>query len=161
LRRLTSLICCLLVLALGVAAAPSASFASGQADRKRPVPVAPVAPGDRVVALAQSLLGVPYRSGGASPQTGFDCSGLVQYVYGQLGMALPHYSGALWRLGQSVDADLLAPGDVVFFDQARHVGIYIGGGLFIHAPHTGARVRVDVVTASWYGATFDGARRLL
>ena len=159
-RPLLSLTCCLFVLALGVASAPSASFAAAHSDRKRPAPAPQAAPGERVAALARSLVGVPYRSGGASPQAGFDCSGLVQYVYAKLGVALPHYSGALWRIGRPVETEMLTSGDLVFFDQAGHVGIYIGDGLFVHAPHAGARVRVDAVSWSWYGSTFDGARRV-
>jgi cell wall-associated NlpC family hydrolase len=160
LRAPLTLTCCFFVLALGVAIAPSASFASTQGDRKRPLPV-PAAPGERVAELARSLLGVPYRANGSSPQTGFDCSGFVQYVFGELGVALPHYSGAQWRIGRPVDSEMLIPGDLVFFDQLGHVGIYVGSGRFAHAPHTGARVRLDGVSWSWYGSTFDGARRVI
>jgi cell wall-associated NlpC family hydrolase len=145
---------------LGFAVTPSTALAAAGAERKRPAPAAASTPGARAAVLARSLLGVPYQNGGSSPQTGFDCSGLVQYVYAELGLDLPHSSWALWRLGRSVDAVLLAPGDIVFFAGASHVGIYIGSGLFVHAPHTGALVRVDAVSASWYGSTFDGARRL-
>ena len=117
--------------------------------------------GARAAEVARTLLGVPYRSGGTSPQTGFDCSGFVQYVYAAVGVTLPHYSGSQWNLGRPVDTDRLIPGDLVFFDQASHVGIYIGDGFFVHAPHTGTRVRVDAVSSSWYGATYDGARRVV
>ena len=117
--------------------------------------------GARAAEVARTLLGIPYRSGGTSPQTGFDCSGFVQYVYAEVGVTLPHYSGSQWNLGRPVDTDRLIPGDLVFFDQASHVGIYIGDGFFVHAPHTGTRVRVDVISSSWYGATFDGARRVV
>jgi cell wall-associated NlpC family hydrolase len=161
LRPPLSLTCCFVVLALGVAAAPSTSLAAGQSDRKRPVPAAPAAPGDRVVAIARSLLGVPYRTNGTSPETGFDCSGFVQYVYAELGVALPHYTGAQWRLGRPVETDKLVSGDLVFFDQMQHVGIYVGDGLFVHSPHSGARVRLDAISWSWYGSTYDGARRVI
>lgn len=144
------------VLALGVANAPATSVASDLAEPKRFTPAASkVAPGTREADLARSQLGVPYRSNGASPQTGFDCSGLVQYVYAELGVALPHSSGARWRLGRAVGSTSLVPGDLIFFDGQQHVGIYVG-----NAPHTGARVRVDPIS-SWYGATLDGARRIV
>jgi cell wall-associated NlpC family hydrolase len=156
LRTLLSLTCCLLAISVAAATAPSPSSAATGSDRKRQAPV-----GARAAEVARTLLGIPYRSGGTSPQTGFDCSGFVQYVYAEVGVTLPHYSGSQWNLGRPVDTDRLIPGDLVFFDQASHVGIYIGDGFFVHAPHTGARVRVDAVSSSWYGATFDGARRLV
>ena len=91
--------------------------------------------------FARHLLGVPYRYGGARPATGFDCSGFVRYVYGHFGVSLPHSSFAdFWR-GRRVGRWQLKPGDLVFFDGAGHVGIYVGHGRFIHAPHTGTVVR--------------------
>ena len=155
LRTLLSLTCCLFVVALGVATMPSPSSAAAGSDRKRQAPV-----GARAAEVARKLLGIPYRSGGTSPQTGFDCSGFVQYVYAEVGVTLPHYSGSQWSSGRPVDIQTLIPGDLVFFDQVNHVGIYIGEGLFVHAPHSGARVRIDVISSSWYGATYDGARRV-
>jgi cell wall-associated NlpC family hydrolase len=110
-------------------------------------------------AIAARYLGVPYRWGGASP-AGFDCSGLVLYVYAQLGIALPHFTVAQYALGVAVPRDELQPGDLVFFDGLGHVGIYIGGGQFIHAPHTGDVVRVSSLSDSWYAATYVGARRI-
>ena len=104
-------------------------------------------------------LGVPYVWGGASP-AGFDCSGLVMYVYAQLGISLPHYTGAQWAAGMPVSRSQLAAGDLVFFDGLGHVGIYIGGGQFIHAPHTGDVVKVSSLSESWYASNYDGARRI-
>ena len=101
---------------------------------------------------------MPYRWGGATP-AGFDCSGLVVWVYGQLGIALPHFTGALYQLGVPVPRDQLAPGDLVFFDALDHVGIYIGAGQFIHAPHTGDVVRVSTMSSGSYAASYVGARR--
>jgi cell wall-associated NlpC family hydrolase len=113
-----------------------------------------------VVGIAMQYLGVPYVWGGASP-SGFDCSGLVMYVYAQMGVSLPHYTGAQWQMGVPVAYNDLQPGDLVFFDGLGHVGIYIGGGEFIHAPHTGDVVRIDSLSEAWYAATYDGARRII
>ena len=112
-----------------------------------------------VVGIAMQYLGTPYVYGGASPG-GFDCSGLVAYVYSQVGVALPHYSGAQYGVGTPVPRDQLEPGDLVFFDGLGHVGIYIGGGQFVHAPHTGDVVKISSLGESWYASTYDGARRI-
>jgi hypothetical protein len=115
--------------------------------------------GKRVVGFARHLIGVRYVYGGSSPRSGFDCSGLVRYVYGHFGITLPHSSFAQFGLGRRVSRSSLRPGDLVFFDGLGHVGMYIGKGRFIHAPHSGTRVRIETL-AGWYGARFDGARRL-
>jgi peptidoglycan DL-endopeptidase CwlO len=104
--------------------------------------------------IALRYLGVPYVWGGSSP-SGFDCSGLVMYVYAQLGISLPHYTVAQWNATVPVSSP--APGDLVFFNGLGHVGIYIGGGQFVNAPHTGSVVRID--TMSNFGG-YDGARRV-
>ncbi|MDX6488632.1 MAG: peptidoglycan DL-endopeptidase CwlO, partial [Gaiellaceae bacterium] len=109
--------------------------------------------------IAMRYLGVAYVWGGASP-SGFDCSGLVMYVFAQLGISLPHYAAAQYGFGTPVPADQLQPGDLVFFDGLGHVGIYIGGGQMIHAPHTGDVVKVSSLTG-WYASTYVGARRIL
>jgi cell wall-associated NlpC family hydrolase len=124
-----------------------------------PVPLVPAGGHPEAAAIAARYLGVPYRWGGASP-AGFDCSGLVAYVYAQLGITLPHYTVAQYALGVAVARDQLQPGDLVFFDGLGHVGIYIGGGQFIHAPHTGDVVRVSSLSESWYASTYVGARRI-
>ena len=113
-----------------------------------------------VVSIAMQYLGVPYVWGGESP-SGFDCSGFVAYVYAQMGVSLPHYTGAQWAVGAPVSSGDLEPGDLVFFDGLGHVGLYIGGGEFIHSPHTGDVVRIDSLSESWYAATYDGARRIV
>jgi len=104
--------------------------------------------------IALRYLGVPYVYGGASP-SGFDCSGLVMYVYAQLGISLPHYTVAQWNATEPISSP--APGDLVFFNGLGHVGIYIGGGRFVDAPHTGSVVRIDSI-ANFGG--YDGARRV-
>src|SRR5204863_3512232 len=140
--------------ALSSTVAPVASSGSGSVS----VGPAPPATHSSVVAIAERYLGVPYVWGGASP-AGFDCSGLVMYVYAQIGIALPHYTVAQYRLGVPVTRAELQPGDLVFFDGLGHVGIYIGANQFIHAPHTGDVVRVSAITG-WYARTYVGARRI-
>jgi cell wall-associated NlpC family hydrolase len=120
--------------------------------------VAPPSQYTGVVGIAMRYLGTPYVWGGSSP-AGFDCSGFVAYVYGQVGVSLPHYTGAQWNMGVPVSRSDLQPGDLVFFDGLGHVGIYIGGNSFIHAPHTGDVVRISSISG-WYADTYVGARRI-
>ena len=115
--------------------------------------------GRHVVRYARHLIGVPYRYGGTSPRSGFDCSGFVRYVYSHFGVSLPHSSFADLVRGRRVGRWQLHPGDLVFFDGAGHVGIYVGHQRFIHAPHTGTVVTISSMTG-WYGARYDGARRI-
>ena len=112
---------------------------------------------ERAVRLARTQLGVPYVYGGASPG-GFDCSGLVMWVYGRLGIALPHNAAALYSVGTRVSLAHLKPGDLVFFHGLGHVGIYIGHGLMIHAPQTGERVEIEALGAR--SGSVEGARRV-
>jgi peptidoglycan DL-endopeptidase CwlO len=124
-----------------------------------PPPPAPSAPGHPEAAtIALRYLGVPYVFGGASP-SGFDCSGLVMYVYAQLGISLPHYAAAQYGFGVPVPRADLQPGDLVFFDGLGHVGISLGGSQFVHAPQTGDVVKISSI-AGWYAANYVGARRL-
>jgi len=108
-----------------------------------------------VVDIALQYLGVPYVYGGSSP-SGFDCSGLVQYVYRQVGVSLPRTSQSQFRVGEHIPADrvdLLQPGDLVFFgtdgdpSRVHHVGMYVGDGNYVHAPYTGTVVRVNSLTS--------------
>jgi cell wall-associated NlpC family hydrolase len=117
--------------------------------------------GDRAVRFARGLLGIPYRWGGDSPSTGFDCSGFVRFVYAHFGVALPHSSYEDYRLGMGVPRRSLRPGDLVFFNGEGHVGMYVGAGRFIQAPHTGTSVQVTSLDEPWYASAYDGARRLL
>ena len=112
------------------------------------------------ITYARILLGVPYSYGGTSPASGFDCSGFTRYVFEHFGVELPHYSGAQYLLGHGVARGDLVPGDLVFFDGVGHVGLYLGGDTFIHAPHTGTSVSVDSLSG-WYADHYDGARRVL
>ena len=124
-----------------------------------PVAPPPSAPGHPEAAqIAMKYLGVPYVFGGATP-AGFDCSGLVMYVYAQLGIQLPHFAAAQYGYGAPVSRSDLQPGDLVFFDALGHVGIWIGGNELIDAPHTGAVVSIHQLTG-WYASHYVGARRL-
>jgi peptidoglycan DL-endopeptidase CwlO len=121
--------------------------------------VVPSAGHTGVVGVAMSELGTPYSWGGASPG-GFDCSGLIAYAYGKAGISLPHSSYALWNVGVPVPRDQLEPGDLVFFNGLGHMGMYVGGGSFVHAPHTGDVVKVSSLDGS-YGSSYVGARRVV
>jgi cell wall-associated NlpC family hydrolase len=113
-----------------------------------------------VVGIAMRYLGIPYRWGGSSPSTGFDCSGFVMFVFSQVGVSLPHNAAAQYAHGTPVSRDQLQAGDLVFFDGLGHNGIYIGGGQFIHSPHTGDSVKISSLSQSWYDSRFVGGRRL-
>ncbi len=111
----------------------------------------------RAVRLARKQLGVPYRWGGASP-SGFDCSGLVMWVYGRLGLSLPHNAAALYGVGRPVPRRALRPGDLLFFSGLGHVGLYIGRGRLIHAPLSGRNVEIQALSSR--RGSFVGARRV-
>ncbi|HMN99383.1 MAG TPA: NlpC/P60 family protein [Miltoncostaeaceae bacterium] len=120
---------------------PAAS--SGSSGGSAPSTPLPSGSGNAAAAsVAMQYLGVPYVWGGASP-SGFDCSGLASYAYAQIGKSVPHYTGAIWAAFPKVPSDQLEPGDMVFFNGLGHMGIYIGGGQYVHAPHTGDVVKVS------------------
>jgi cell wall-associated NlpC family hydrolase len=126
-----------------------------------PPPPADASRGAQVVAIAMRYLGVPYKWGGASPSTGFDCSGFTMYVFAQIGVSLPHYAAAQFGMGVPVSRDELQPGDLVFFRGLGHMGMYIGGGTFIHAPQTGDVVKISSLSEPYRVASWVGARRVL
>ena len=120
---------------------------------------------NEAVAQALELVGIRYRRGGTSPETGFDCSGFVGHVFRQgLGLILPRTSREISRSGEVVQKNELQPGDLVFFRTMRHafshVGIYLGDNLFVHAPASGGEVRVEDMRAGYWGKRFNGARRI-
>ncbi|MFJ5446144.1 C40 family peptidase [Methylobacillus methanolivorans] len=118
-----------------------------------------------VLINALSLTGIKYSYGGKSPETGFDCSGFVRYVFQQsTSMTLPHGAKAISQLGQPVSQEQLQPGDLVFFNTLKsafsHVGIYLGDHKFIHAPSSGGGVQVVDMTDNYWSKRFNGARRM-
>jgi cell wall-associated NlpC family hydrolase len=134
--------------------AAEAAASSSTTTRVGNIPAPPSSTlGGQAVAIAEQYLGVPYVWGGASP-SGFDCSGLVMYVYAQLGVSLPHNAAMQYASLPHVPTSDLEPGDLVFFFGLEHVGIYIGGGAFIHAPHTGTVVQISSLAdeGGLYGA---------
>ena len=158
---LNAVVVVLVTLVLVLGSGWLASPASAAADLKRPLKQTRkhakkrVTLGLRAVQIANHLTGIPYRWGGASPRAGFDCSGLVQYVYAKVGIELPHYAAGQYGRGRRVSRGSLRPGDLVFFSGLGHVGIYAGGGKFIHAPRGGTTVRWSRLSShgSYYGAT--------
>ena len=119
-----------------------------------------------LVVNAMGFLGVPYRRGGNSAESGFDCSGFVRAVYEQTaGLVLPRRAKEQAAATQVIDKKDLQPGDLVFFNTMRrafsHVGVYVGEGKFIHAPKPGAQVRVEDMGGNYWTRRFDGARRVV
>ena len=124
-----------------------------------------IPPTGSLVVGALGLLGISYRMGGNTPASGFDCSGMVRYVFqNALGLDLPRRAEEISRVGTRVDRAELKPGDLVFYKTLRktfsHVGIYLGNNRFIHAPSAGGSVRVDDMSESYWAARFNGARRV-
>jgi peptidoglycan DL-endopeptidase CwlO len=116
--------------------------------------------GDRAARIALRAVGVPYRWGGTSPSSGFDCSGLVYWAYGRLGVEVPHSSYALAAIGRRIGRPHLKPGDILVFSGYGHVGLYVGRGRMVHAPHSGTRVQVVRLGGSHYGSRLVTARRV-
>ena len=120
---------------------------------------------DIMLGEALSMIGVPYKRGGSSPERGFDCSGFVSHVYERsLGLILPHNAKAMSNEGEKIDKQELQPGDLVFFNTMRrafsHVGIYVGDGLFVHSPRSGGKVRVEELNDTYWRKRYNGARRV-
>jgi cell wall-associated NlpC family hydrolase len=158
LLRASFLACALLAQCAFAAAAPEPTTESGptivdSSDGMQPI-----------IDRALDLIGVRYRRSGDRPQTGFDCSGFVRYVFREgVGLTLPRVSREISKTGEPVLKDELEPGDLVFFNTMRHafshVGIYLGDHLFIHAPRTGESVRIDSLQEHYWARRYDGARR--
>jgi cell wall-associated NlpC family hydrolase len=116
--------------------------------------------GQRAARIALRAVGVPYRWGGTSPSSGFDCSGLVYWAYGKLGVEVPHSSYALAGIGRRIGRRHLKPGDVLVFSGYGHVGLYVGRGRMVHAPHSGRLVEIVRLGRSSYGSRIVTARRV-
>jgi len=142
-----------------------ASFTPAPPSPPVPPPAAPRAQNSEALLQALLALGVDYRYGGDSAVTGFDCSGLVAHVYLEAwNIRLPHNTLAQSKKGVPVSLSELQAGDLVFYDTLQrpysHVGIYLGDGRFVHAPKSGARVRVESIYSSYWAPRFSGARRI-
>jgi cell wall-associated NlpC family hydrolase len=155
---------------LGGCASPSARLPQAEAETEPPAATVPtINATDRASTVAMQALahlGTPYQTGGLSPQTGFDCSGLVAYVYREgAGLALPRNTFDLSQLGEPIERAALRPGDLVFYNTQRreysHVGIYLGEDRFIHAPSSGGEVRIEYLRADYWMRRYNGARRVI
>lgn len=148
-------------LALGACAA-GPSFAPRTVAAPRSVEG--TAPGEVIADVAMGMLGIPYRYGGSDPREGFDCSGLVHYTYAQAGHTVPRTSLEQYRAARKISLHEAAAGDLMFFqDQAKlsHVGIYVGDGLFVHAPAAGRIVSVSSIDSAYYQSHLVGVGRLI
>src|SRR5215210_7183008 len=156
----------LLVLAIA-ASAVACTAPAANAALEGPTPVkherrhAKPSLGGRAATIALRAVGVPYRWGGSSPASGFDCSGLVYWAYSRIGVSVPHSSYALYEVGRSVRRSRMRAGDLLFFSGLGHVGIYLGRGRMVHAPHSGRTVEVVALGRSHYGDRLVGARRIV
>jgi cell wall-associated NlpC family hydrolase len=155
--------------------AAAAAGAAALGDAKLPAEIlAPVeqaiaagnAPGPKALAAIQEAskyIGTDYKFGGSTPQTGFDCSGLMQWAYSHAGVSIPRVTYDQIDVGAHVDRAQLVPGDLIFFQNngdVHHVGMYLGGGRFLHAPHTGDVVKVSSLDEPYYAEQFAGGRRM-
>jgi cell wall-associated NlpC family hydrolase len=145
---------------------PGAPVRAEETPETTPAPAPSIAPDvPRVVATALTLRGTPYRNGGSEPSRGFDCSGLVQWVFAQHGTALPRQTTEQFTVGEGVDPSEIRAGDLVFFSTvsrgASHVGIALGDGRFLHAPSSRGVVRVErYEDSAYWSRRFVGARRV-
>jgi cell wall-associated NlpC family hydrolase len=154
----------------------SACVSTGSTPHPFPMPGRPSSPspspsrvspesadGYAIAGTALALRGSPYRNGGSDPR-GFDCSGLIWYVFAQHGISVPRTVADQFKTGSSVSADALKPGDMVFFHtsgpEPTHVGMIIGGDEFVHAPTSSGQVRVERLGSSYWGQRYSGARRV-
>lgn len=156
-----------IAIVLCLASLPAAGFASETEPNEAKISLFEryATDAQELVMRAISFVGVNYRRGGESPETGFDCSGLVRHVFREaMGLALPRTSRDISRLGETIHRDELQPGDLVFFNTLRrgfsHVGIYLGEHRFVHAPASGGEVRVEDMRQTYWTKRFNGARRI-
>jgi cell wall-associated NlpC family hydrolase len=157
--------------ALAIAVLAACAFPATAASGESPaVPVVtsentpaltPPTKAERAVSFAVEAVGIPYRWGGESPASGFDCSGLVRWAYGRVGVDLPHSSYALYGVGRRVNDARLEAGDVLFFEGLGHVGLYLGRGRMVHAPQSGRNVEIVRLASTNYGGRLVGARRVV
>jgi peptidoglycan DL-endopeptidase CwlO len=160
----------LFALAIAVFAACASPATAASSDGSPAVPVVtsentpaltPPTKAERAVSFAVEAIGTPYRWGGESPASGFDCSGLVRWAYGRVGVELPHNSYALYSVGRRVNDARMEAGDILFFEGLGHVGLYLGRGRMVHAPQSGRNVEVVRLASTNYGARLVGARRVV
>lgn len=154
----------MLLLTAGCAGTPARDHGRTEIAQERAVPTASGDTRGPITDLALSMVGVPYRYGGADPDEGFDCSGLVYYTYKSNGLAVPRTSQQQFEAARKIPLAEAAAGDLVFFrDQAKlsHVGIYLGEGRFIHAPSSGGAVRVADIDTPYYQQHLVAVGRLL
>src|SRR5262245_27727679 len=140
--------------------APVPSTGSREAPASRSGAVTPGRGGSAIVTTSTRYVGTPYAWGGSSP-AGFDCSGFVKHVYGEVGVTLPRTVREQYRIGRSVARDSLRAGDLVFFDRLRHNGIYLGNNQVIHASKPGDTVKISALDEAWFKKRWVGARRVL
>jgi cell wall-associated NlpC family hydrolase len=150
----------LVVSALALAPAALAEGGAAGHPENRAAQRVPTPLGERAAEVALEAVGVPYRWGGESPSSGFDCSGLVRWAYGRVGLELPHNSYALYNEGRRVSQAQMRTGDVLFFEGLGHVGLYLGRGRMVHAPQSGRDVEVVRLDETNYGRRLVGARRM-
>lgn len=154
-------------LAATITAAATAPAVAQADEGKRPRGIAVTAEpdvpstGERVAQIAVRAVGVPYRWGGESPASGFDCSGLVRWAYSRVRIDLPHSSYELYNEGRPVSTSRLEPGDILFFEGLGHVGLYLGHGRMVHAPQSGRNVEIVQLGELGYGGRLIGARRVV
>jgi len=163
LPRLPLLCLSALLLAACASSPPSRYAASGRVPR---APISDPSAGLEEISIqAMSLVGTPYRYGGNTPDSGFDCSGLVRYVVARAASVnLPRTTEAMGSRGVALERSEVASGDLVFFNTGgrpnSHVGIYVGQNRFVHAPSTGGTVRLEDMTKSYWASRYNGARRI-
>jgi cell wall-associated NlpC family hydrolase len=140
--------------------APSRS----ESTARTPSPTAAIrSPGKAIARLAESMIGTPYRYGGDHPNEGFDCSGLVYYTHGKMGVAVPRVSRDQYKRARKIPVSAAKPGDILFFSDAvklSHIAIYIGNGHFVHAPSSGKNVSLGELNAPYYQKHLVGVGRL-